>query len=89
VWLRAGQRAVFRLHGPAGSNTNLILWGPGTRSVDARRDRRRAERAAQSVRAGARERIVYRARRAGWHYLEARMSSGRTGPYRLTIRKSR
>jgi thermitase len=88
MWLRRGQRAVFRLNGPAGSNTNLILWEPGTRSVDARRDRRRSERAAQSVRSGAHERIVYRARRAGWHYLEARMSSGRTGQYRLIIRKS-
>jgi subtilisin family serine protease len=87
IRLRRGQRAVFRLNGPTGSNTNLVLWQPGTRRVVESRDRRRAKRAAQSIRLGARERIVYRARTTGWYYLEARMFSGRSGQYRLTVRK--
>jgi hypothetical protein len=65
-----------------------VLWQPGTRRVAESRDRRRATRAAQSTRLGARERIVYRARKTGWYYLEARMWRGPTGQYRLTVRKS-
>ena len=89
VRLRAGQRAVFTLNGPRGSNTNLVLWQPGTRRIAASRDRRRADRAAQSLRTGARERIVYRVRRTGWYYLEVRMWSGRSGQYALRMRKGR
>jgi hypothetical protein len=87
IRLRARQRAVFTLTGPAGSNTNLVLWQPGTRRVVESRHRRRAERAAQSTRLGARERISYRARRTGWYYLEARIWRGRGGQYQLRVRK--
>jgi subtilisin family serine protease len=87
IRLRRGQRVVVRLNGPAGSNTNLVLWQPGTRRVAESRDRRLARRAAQSLRLGARERIVYRARRTGWYYVEARLWSGRSGQYRLAFRK--
>jgi subtilisin family serine protease len=87
IRLRARQRVVVTLNGPAGSNTNLVLWQPGTRRVAESRDRKRARRAAQSIRLGARERIVYRARKAGWYYVEARLWSGRSGQYQLRVRK--
>ena len=87
IRLRAGQRVVVTLSGPARSDTNLVLWQPGTRRVAESRDRARAQRAAQSTRLGSQERIVYRARKTGWYYVEARLWRGRSGEYRLTLRK--
>ena len=87
VFLRRGQRAVFRLRGPEGTNTNLVLWKPGTARITGRA-RANAVWLARSRRPGAIEWIVYRAKRRGWHFLETRVVTGRGGAYRLTIDKS-
>ena len=86
IRLRAGERLSASLRGPAGANTNLLLWRPGTRRVD----RRSAAqfRVAQSARPGSSERIAeYRARTSGWHYLEVEISRPGWGPYVLSYGK--
>ena len=88
IQLRRGQRLSASLRGPAGTNTNLALWRPGTRSLD-RTSAASGFRVAQSIRPGSRERITqYRARTSGWHYLEVRISRPGWGPYTLLYRKS-
>ena len=85
--LRRGQRLTASLRGPAGANTNLALWRPGTRNVD-RSAAAEGFRVAQSVGPGSRERIAeYRAATSGWHYLEVRISTPVWGPYTLLYRK--
>ena len=86
IRLGSRQRVVFRLVGPRGGNANLALWRPGTRHVTGR-GARRANRVAVSARPGSRERIVYRARRAGVYFLEVRLVNGRSGPYGLSLAK--
>ena len=86
IRLGSRQRVVFGLVGPRGGNANLALWRPGTRHVTGR-GARRANRVAASARPGSRERIVYRARRAGVYFLEVRLVNGRSGPYRLSLAK--
>ena len=85
IRLRAGQRGVFTLTGPDGTNTNLALWKPGTKRI-AGAPTRSLARASRSP--GATERISYRARRSGLYYLEVKLAKGRGGPYRLVVRKS-
>jgi serine protease len=87
VFLRRGQRGIFRLNGPARTNTNLFLWKPGTTRVTGRA-RGRAVSVAVSKRPGAGEWISYRARRRGWHFLEVHLVAGRGGQYRLSVAKS-
>lgn len=86
LWLRAGRRAVFRLAGPAGGNSNLHLWRPGTARITGA-SRRIANRVAASARSGSTERIAYRPRRSGWYSVEVFLAAGRSGPYRLGIEK--
>jgi subtilisin family serine protease len=86
VRLRRGQRLHLALDGPAGGQSNLYLWRPGTRAV-AGGAARRANRLAAATRPGSRERLGFRARRAGAHYVEVRLVAGRSGPYRLGVAK--
>ncbi|MEP6910472.1 MAG: S8 family serine peptidase [Actinomycetota bacterium] len=86
IRLRRGQRLVARLRGPAGANTNLFLWKPGTRRVGgAAADRRLL--AAQSKSPGSVERIRVRARESGWYFLEVKATTPGTGGYKLSFRK--
>ena len=85
IRLGRGQRARFRLLGPGGGNSNLVLWRPGTSRLA---ESRRSDRLLASVGPGSRERIEFRARRAGGYFLEVRLAGGRGGPYRLEIAKS-
>lgn len=87
VKLRAGQRAVFRLSGPTGANSSLVLWRPGTRRITGA-ERRVVNRVAVSATPGSTERIAYRAPRTGSYFLEVQLVSGRAGLYRLTVAKS-
>ena len=87
VRLRARQSLRLSLDGPAGGQSNLFLWRPGTKAVTGAAVRR-VDRLAAAAHPGSRERIGFRARRAGWHYVEVRLASGRSGAYRLAITKS-
>ena len=82
VRLRRGQAISVALRGPAGTETNLALWRPGTAHVPGRG----AER--QSTRVGPNEYLGYRAPVAGWYYVEVELARPGAGPYRLRFVKS-
>jgi subtilisin family serine protease len=88
VFLRAGERLSASLRGPAGTNTNLVLWKPGTTSVDSLRGVSR-QRATFSAGIGPNEHLNYRSRSRGWFYVEVKTSSPGAGAYRLKLTKSR
>jgi subtilisin family serine protease len=87
ITIREGQRVVFRVTAPDGTNVNMVLWRPGTKHVTGRA-RRIADRIAFSANPGSSERIAYRARRDGWFFLEVRLDGGWSAPYELVIAKS-
>jgi len=86
IRLRRDQPVYVSVTGPPATDTNLILWRPGTEHVDdlAGADRR----ARQSARPGPREYLSYRAERTGWHYVQVKLGSRGAGRYRLTIVKA-
>jgi subtilisin family serine protease len=87
VYLRKGQRLFLTLNGPSGSNSNLLLWKPGTiRVTDLRTQQLRA---AQSIGPGALHRLGYRAPKKGWYYIEAKLATRGTGSYELKIARPR
>jgi len=86
--LRRGQRITVLLDGPKGSDTNLVLWKPGTERVEGLSLATLRQRAAQSRRPGARERVSYRARAAGWYYVQVKLATKNAGAYRLRFSKS-
>jgi Subtilase family len=86
--LRARQRLVVTLAGPARTSIDLTLWKPGTPTlVGAPRPRFRA---AQSVRLGARQRVSYRVPKGagGLYAIEVRVPAAGAGRYTLTWAKS-
>ena len=85
--LRAGQRVVFRLRGLPDAELKLVLWRPGTRRITGP-ERKLADRLAVTETPGSRDRLVHRATRDGWYFVEVRILAGRAGPYRLSITKS-
>jgi hypothetical protein len=87
IYLRKGQRLRLTLDGPAGSNSNLLLWRPGTKRVDDLR--KQNLRAAQSIGPGASHRLGYRVAKKGWYYIEVKVATRGSGPYELTITRSR
>jgi hypothetical protein len=86
VRLQGGQQLSVRLAGVTGSNMDLVLWLPGTQRIEDIRSQRL--RAAQSVRPGANEHLVYRATQTGWFYVEVKMTTPASGPYTLTLTKT-
>lgn len=86
VKLRRGQRLVALLRGPAGTDTNLFLWKPGTTRIGGRAADRRLL-AAQSKSPGSRERIHVRIQESGWYFLEVKVSAPGAGSYSLRFRK--
>lgn len=92
--LRRGQTISASVQGPAGTDTNLMLWRPGTQIVEApdsslgRQVVIQAQRVTQSVRVGAKEHLLHRARTSGWYYVEVKIATQGWGPYRLHIKKS-
>jgi subtilase family protein len=86
VRLRGGQQIVARLRGPAGSNTNLFLWKPGTKTVRAAVADRRLL-AGQSKTPGSREKIRVTVTQTGWYYLVVRAATPGAGRYGLRYRK--
>lgn len=83
VRLVRGQRFRVSAVGPAGTTTNLLLWKPGTRSVND--IRRQGMRAAQSLGRGATHRITYRVRKTGTYYVQVKLTTRGSGPYTLTL----
>jgi subtilisin family serine protease len=87
TYVRRRQRITVALDGPKGSDTNLVLWKPGTRRVEGLSLALLRQRAAQSVRPGARERLTYRAKTGGWYYIQVKLGTKDSGAYRLRFTK--
>lgn len=88
TYLRRGTRLFVTLDGPRGSDTNLVLWKPGTRQVEGLSLALQRRQAAQSAHPGAKERIGYRARVPGWYYVQVKIGTPGGGSYRLAFAKS-
>jgi subtilisin family serine protease len=91
VRLQKGQTVAVSLRGPARTDTNLILWKPGTRQVEPRNlsPALQTRRETQSVHAGPNEHFLHRAHQEGWYYVEVKLSTPGAGQYRLHISKSK
>src|SRR5438105_4992231 len=86
LYLSKSQRLTAKLAGPANTNTDLVLWKPGTQRVNDLRSQRL--RAAQSAKPGSLERFEYRAAASGWYYLEVKITTPGFGPYTLDFTKT-
>jgi hypothetical protein len=89
VKVREGEQLKAYLRGPVGTQTNLILWRPGTEHVEGLSDELQARRITQSVRAGPNETIGHLATESGWYYVEVKMAGPGSGRYSLRLAKSR
>jgi SpoIID/LytB domain protein len=89
VNVRRGEELRAFLRGPVGTQTNLILWRPGTEHVEGLSEELQARRVTQSVRAGPNEAIVHSATEGGWYYVEVKMAGPGSGRYSLRLAKSR
>jgi subtilisin family serine protease len=85
IRLRRGQPVYVSVRGPAGIDTNLIVWRPGATSIDDLGSLDRV--AAQSARPGAREYLQYKAPARGTYYVQVKLGSRGGGRYKLTIVK--
>ena len=92
VRLRKGQTVSVSLRGPSGTDTNLILWRPGTQVVEApsigQQAALQARRVTQSAHVGPNEHFLHRARVSGWYYVEVKLTTQGSGQYRLHIAKT-
>jgi len=86
IRIRGGQKLVARLRGPAGANSDLFLWKPGTKSIAGSAVDQRFL-AAQSKSPGSLDRIKLRLGQGGWYYLVVKIASPGSGSYTLTYRK--
>ncbi len=87
IYLRRGQKLRLALDAPAGATSNLLLWKPGTKRVNDLRTQNL--RAAEAIGPGASHRLGYRVRKKGWYYVEVKLTTRGSGPYALTIARSR
>ncbi len=87
VYLHKGHRLLLTLDGPAGATSNLLLWKPGTKRVNDLR--KQNLRAAQAISPGASHRLGYRVPKKGWYYVEVKVVTRGSGPYELTLSRSR
>ena len=86
IRLRRGQPVFVSVRGPAGTDTNLILWQPGTKHVDDLGSLALVAR--QSARPGPREYLSYRAPKTGTYYVQVKLGSRGAGKYKLAIVKA-
>ena len=84
-----GERLKTFLRGPVGTQTNLILWRPGTKHVEGLSEVVQRMRVAQSARAGSNEALSYRPSEGGWYFVEVKMASPGSGRYSLRLAKTR
>jgi subtilisin family serine protease len=89
VKLHGAQRLSVQLRGPAGTDANLVLWKPGTQTVEGLSAHVIADRATQSIGAGPDEHFAYRAPVGGWYYLEVKLATPGSGAYTLRYAKGR
>jgi serine protease len=87
TYLHKGQRLKLELDGPAGATSNLLLWKPGAKRVNDLRTQNL--RAAQSIGPGSAHRLGYRVRKKGWYDVEVKVTTRGSGPYELTISRSK
>jgi hypothetical protein len=87
VRVPAGTRLEAAVQGPARTNTNLLLWRPGTPTVAGATPRVLRMRVASKSGPGSSERLAYRAPRTGWYYVEVKLASPGSGSYSLTLAK--
>ena len=85
VPLERGQRLVVRVPG-SGADVSLALWKPAVTSLALARTSLRAARSVHP--AGAPERISYRARAAGWYYIQVKLAKPGFGAYTIRISRS-
>ena len=85
IRLKRRQRVFVSVRGPAFTDTNLILWRPGTKHVDDLASINLVAR--QSARPGPQEYLSFRAVKAGTYYVQVKLGSRGAGRYRLTIVK--
>jgi hypothetical protein len=86
VHIRPGERVSVTLDGPTGTDTNLVLWKPGTESVVSLPPRGLVADVADHP--GAKQRLRYRVTAGGWYYLQVKLARGEGGPYELTLDRS-
>ena len=86
IKLKRGQKVFVSVRGPAGTDTNVILWRPGTRHVDDLGSFRLVAR--QAARPGPNEYFSYRARKAGTYYVQVKLGSRGNGKYTLKLVKT-
>ena len=86
IRLRRGQPVFVSVRGPAGTDTNLILWQPGTKHVDDLGSVGLVAR--QSARPGPNEWLSYRAPKTGTYYVQVKLGSRGSGKYKLAIVKA-
>jgi subtilisin family serine protease len=84
--LKRRQRIDISLRGPAGTDTNLIVWKPGTKHVDDLASLQLV--AKQAARPGPREHLGFRPAKAGTYYVQVKLGSRGSGKYRLVVVKS-
>ena len=89
VKLEQGQTAAVSLRGPAGTDTNLVLWRPGTTQVEGLATGVQTRRVTQSTRVGPNEHFLHRAAETGWYYVEVKLTTPGSGSYHLHISKSK
>ena len=88
VKLLKGQTVAVSLQGPPHTDTNVILWRPGTLQVEGLSAKLQARRVTLSARAGPNEHFIHRAREEGWYYIELKLTTPSGGQYHLHISKS-
>ena len=83
VKLRPGQGVTAVLRGPRDAETSLLLWKPGTKNVQELKadSRHLAARATE----GSVKKVVHRARKGGWYFLEVKLATPTTS-VRYTLR---
>jgi stage II sporulation protein D len=84
-----GQVLKAFLRGPTGTQTNLILWRPGTETVEGLSTEVQERRVTQSAKAGPNEAFSYRAAEGGWYYVEVKLAGPGAGRYALRLTKTR
>ena len=83
IYLNKRERLKLSLDGPAGATTNLLLWKPGTTSVNDLR--KQNFRVAQAIGPGSSHKLGYRAPAKGWYYVEVKIVTRGSGPYDLML----
>lgn len=83
IKLRRGQGISVVVRSGSNLDTSIALWKPWLKALALATDDLRARRSIHP--AGVPERIVYRARTAGWYYLQVKLARPGSGQYSIRI----